>query len=207
MPSMLGGIALRARNNSNADGAAILGPPSPCGKRIDDGRSGGSAAAACRRAASGAVGGASVSSPMDPVSGAIGGDSAGSSGVDFGTDERRSLSADANSDAVGTGLALLARAEGRLAFALRSASSPAGVIDCSDSPGDAADDLTPLASPPSWTGVPMKRLPCPKPQPKQSATPLNGARAPGSTLRNRERAARAPPRCQAPPNRGSLETR
>src|SRR5215510_11322928 len=118
IPSVLGGIALRARNNSNADGAAMLGPPSPCGKRID-GRSGGSEAAACdRRAASGAVGGASVSSPMDPISGAMGGDSAGSAGVDFGTDDRRSLSADADSDGVGTGLALLARAEVRLAFAV-----------------------------------------------------------------------------------------
>src|SRR5262245_66427809 len=30
----------------------------------------------------------------------------------------------------------------------------------------------PLASPPSWTGVLMKRLPCPKPRPKRSGATL-----------------------------------
>src|SRR5262249_47989754 len=45
IPSTLGGMALRARNSSNADGAALLGPPRPCRKRIE-GLSCGSAAAA-----------------------------------------------------------------------------------------------------------------------------------------------------------------
>jgi hypothetical protein len=35
-PSVPGGIALRARKSSSALGAAMLGPPSPCGRRIDE---------------------------------------------------------------------------------------------------------------------------------------------------------------------------
>src|SRR5262245_14727435 len=177
IPPMPGGIALRARNSSNTEGAAMLGPPRPCGSRID-GCGCGSADAACdRRLASGAVGGASVSSLT--VSGATGGDSAGSPGVDSGSDEPRSSSARAACD--DAGLALLGHAE-----EWRAALRCSGVVDCdtSSTPGDEPDDVTPLASPPSWTGVLMKRLPCPNAQQCQaewSTTLPSDVRAPGST--------------------------
>ncbi len=128
-PSVPGGIALRARKSSRALGAAMLGPPSPCGRRIDEMEFGTAVdpwmSGLRTAAASGAVGGASVSSLM---SGATGGDCV-SEGCDGAGSERRSPSGAASNALAGASV-LRGRSIGRFARALiapDAASVPIGL--------------------------------------------------------------------------------
>jgi hypothetical protein len=122
-PSVPGGIALRARKSSSALGAAMLGPPSPCGRRIDEMGFGTAVdpwmSGLRTAAASGAVGGASGSSRM---SGDTGGDCE-SDGCDGLLESERRSPSGAASDALAGACVLRGRGIERLARALSCANA------------------------------------------------------------------------------------